>query len=73
MKYALLKHRPRMIEKREQFIRLANIGLPYQLIDAALGICHATSVVWRYEYKDQIIPRKCGRKPKVKAAAVTNG
>lgn len=72
---SLLKRRPRQLEKRKQFIELAKTGIPYRVINAALGICHKTSEDWRKEYKDLIPVRKRGRKPKAQAAtaAVTHG
>lgn len=61
----VMKRRPRDLEKRTQFVALADAGVTYLRIEKMLGICHATVHSWAREYGCP--PRKPGRKPPTQA------
>jgi len=61
----LMKGRPRDLEKRAQFVALADAGVTYLRIEEMLDICHATVHGWAREYGYP--PRKPGRKPPTEA------
>lgn len=58
----LITRKKRYPEEREQFRVMAAAGVPYKMIQTALGVSRATIFLWREEMG--IPARTRGRKPK---------